>query len=159
MINTTSGAAKDASQFIEENIELIEENNWTQFFWNMLSNPNDWIVSHPATYYIMDYLKKAQITWDEKARQDVFIEAMQNVCRNFQDMNTDITSHLEMKLYDLYYIDEGLVMPREDQCNWLGYSKGQFICLIQDLKKVIGCQIISSNPLSRPFNDIMVEIF
>lgn len=46
MINAASGAAKGAIQFIEENIELIEENNWTQFFWNMLSNPNDWIVGH-----------------------------------------------------------------------------------------------------------------
>ena len=40
----------------------------------------------------------------------------------------------KMKLYDLYYIDEGFVMPREHQCNWLGYSRGQFICLIQNCK-------------------------
>lgn len=121
------GNTKSAIEFLEENIDLIDTNNWEDFFWNMIDNPKNWVVSNITAQTIVGMLNNGKISFDEDIRQKVLYEALNNTATALYD--SDIT-HID--LYHLYYVDDGTTKPREDMGNWLGYTPKEFVQFIKD---------------------------
>lgn len=124
---TILGSTKGAIEFLEENIDLIDNDQWEDFFWNMLDNPNNWIVGMFTSYTIIGMLEKSDIKFDEHMRQKVLYEALNNTITALKDSDVK-----EIDLYDLYYLDTGGYLPREDMGNWLGYNEKEFLAFIKD---------------------------
>lgn len=124
---TILGSTKGAIEFLEENIDLIDNDQWEDFFWNMLDNPNNWIVGMFTSYTIIGMLEKSDIKFDEHMRQKVLYEALNNTITALKDSDVK-----EINLYDLYYLDNGSFLPREDMGNWVGYNVKEFLAFIKD---------------------------
>lgn len=122
------GSTKGAIEFLEENIDLIDTNNWEDFFWNMLDNPAGWSVANITAQTIIGMLNNGKILFDEEVRQKVLYEALNNTITALYD--SDITN---IDLFHLYYPDNGSsTLSREDMGNWLGYSAKEFVQFIKD---------------------------
>lgn len=148
----------DARTFIEKNIDLIDKENWERFFWNMLDNPDGVLIASQTADYIIDILQEAQVEWDENIRFKVFKTALNNTLRTFADTHEcSLSSPAEIRLLDIYYLNQGYTMPEEDQTNWLGYSMWDMKNTIRNYSKDLDATIL--NPQEGNYANILVGVW
>lgn len=118
-----------AKQFLENKIELIDKDDWHQFFEDMIYDEyTDLYLNNNEAIELIEFLKKNEINFNEDARVDQLIEAINTTMQNlFEGENIkDIT------LENLYSLDNG---------NWAGYTLTEFSSLLNEYAEEMGIEI------------------
>lgn len=120
-------------QFIENNIELIDKDDWHQFFETMIYDEYTGLdLNNNEAIELIEFLKKNEINFSEDARIDQLIESinttMHNLCEG--ESTTSIT------LENLYSLDNG---------NWAGYTLSEFSSLLIEYTQEMGIEITFFN--------------
>ena len=122
-----------ARQFLENKIELIDKDDWHQFFEDMIYDEyTDLYLNNNEAIELIEFLKKNEINFNEDARVDQLIEAINTTMQNlFEDENTKWIT-----LNNLYTLDNG---------NWAGYTLAEFSSLLNEYTEEMGIEITFSD--------------
>ena len=122
-----------AKEFIEEHVDAIEDEDWFYFFARM------WNTSEAMSKQIMNFLREAEIQWDETVRQESTInEIIWLFESKLQDGET-------VYLYDIYDMTPASGFRK----SWLGYSEAEFYdVLTRNENKLAKCCTIDGFQLT-----------
>ena len=101
-------AYANARRFIENNVDLIDIDNWAEFFYLM------WKMYGSTSLEVINIFKDVGIDWDEATRQEELFDGVHETMKN--QVSNDI--HIR----DLYRTTSPMFSPR----SWLGYTEDEF---------------------------------
>lgn len=101
---------EDVREFIEEHVDAIEEEDWFYVFSRM------WNTSEVISKQIINFLRVAEIQWDEITRQEQVIKEL------IWLFESKFNNGEKIYLYDLYNLTTTAGFRR----SWLGYSEAEF---------------------------------
>ncbi len=123
-----------AKRFLENKIDLIDSNNWHQFFEDMIYDEynEEYNMSNDEAIELIEFLKRHEITFNEDARIDQLIEAINTTMQNlYEDEDSKWIT-----LANLYSLDNG---------NWAGYTLAEFSSLLNEYAEECGIEITFSD--------------
>ena len=122
-----------ARQFLENKIELIDNDNWHQFFEDMIYDEyTDLYLNNNEAIELIEFLKQNEINFNEDARVDQLIEAINTTMYNLCEEEDTKWITLE----NLYSLDNG---------NWAGYTLAEFSSLLNEYTEEMGIEITFSD--------------
>ena len=122
-----------ARQFLENKIELIDKDDWHQFFEDMIYDEyTDLYLNNNEAIELIEFLKKHEINFNEDARIDQLIEAINTTMHNLCEEEDTKWITLE----NLYSLDNG---------NWAGYTLAEFSSLLNEYTEEMGIEITFSD--------------
>lgn len=111
-----------AQEFLEKNIELIENGEWEDFFTNFWDDSR-FHVSHEVGQLIIDTLRSANIEFDEELRKKLVVEGANSVIQNEYGPDANINIRVDLYAYDAGWYTDG-------PTSWLGYTADEFVDIL-----------------------------
>ena len=120
--------SEKAKSFIENKIDLIDSNNWTHFFDDMINEYDNTYLTNENAQEVIYILQDSKVAFSQEDRLKVTIDCINSVMYNLKygEQITTLTAE------DLYELENG---------NWAGYLLTEFIQILTDYTEECGIEI------------------